>query len=226
MIRVPAWKRWLSHFFEIHLESAPSDVNPHLYVSLKRGRYQLSTAHAVYSYDDLYHNFAGLFERMRLDRLPGDEVLVLGFGLGSVPYLLEQVHGIQLSYTGVELDESVIQLASAYTLPRLDSPVQLIAADAAAFVQRNERRFDLIVVDVFLDDKIPEAIQQAGFFSRVKEGLKPGGMVIMNTLAATEQDQKKSAQLFENVFRPVFPEAVAIPVPGNLMLINDPAFLQ
>ncbi|MEL6944963.1 MAG: hypothetical protein AAFO82_20090, partial [Bacteroidota bacterium] len=51
---IPRWKRWWSYLSEIHIESAPNEINPHLYVSLRNGRYQLSTANAIYSYEDLY----------------------------------------------------------------------------------------------------------------------------------------------------------------------------
>ena len=51
-MRPPRWKQWLSYLFEMHIESAASEYNPHLYVSMKQGRYQLCTANAIYSYED------------------------------------------------------------------------------------------------------------------------------------------------------------------------------
>ena len=56
VMKQPLWKRWLSYLFEIHVESTSSDYNPHLHVSLNNGRYQLSTANAIYSFEDLYDN--------------------------------------------------------------------------------------------------------------------------------------------------------------------------
>lgn len=226
MSRVSPWKRWLSYLTEVHIESAPSEINPHLYVSLRKGRFQLSTAHAVYSYDDLYRNFGDLFERLDLKRLPGDEVLILGFGLGSVPYLLEKQEKLAFSYTGIELDEHVVQLASTFTLPRLSSPVHLITTDADIFLSITEEQYDLIIIDVFLDDFIPPAIRSLEFLGKVKRQLRPGGLVIMNTLAALSKDREESQRFFQEKFRTVFPEAVAETVPGNLMLLSSPAFFK
>ena len=92
-MKQPIWKRLLSYFFEWHIESAPSEANPHLYVSLKNGRYQLCTANAVYSYEDLYTNFLRAFEQIDFDKVPGKDVLILGLGLGSIPIILEKRFG-------------------------------------------------------------------------------------------------------------------------------------
>ncbi|NJK83808.1 MAG: hypothetical protein HC912_08335, partial [Saprospiraceae bacterium] len=152
---IPQWKYWLSHFMELHIESAPSEVNPHLYVSLKKGRLQLSAAKAVYSFEDLYTNFGKAFEQIQLNNT-NQQVLILGFGLGSIPLILEQKLGKSYTYTAVELDESVLYLANKYALPHLESPIQLICADALSFVMQCETQFDLICMDIFLDDLIPD----------------------------------------------------------------------
>ena len=90
-MKIPKWKKWLSYLMEWHIESAPSPINPHLYVSLKKGRYQLCTANAVYSYDELYNNFSDLFPQLKIEQLPGQRILVLGFGLGSIPLIIENL---------------------------------------------------------------------------------------------------------------------------------------
>lgn len=226
MTGIPFWKRWLSYLTEIHIESAPSEINPHLYVSLKNGRLQLSTAHAVYSYDDLYHNFALVFKKLDLSRLPGEAVLILGFGLGSVPYILEKKLGLQLEYTGIEIDESVIELASSYSIPRLESPVQLIQTSGEMFLDISDETFDLIIIDIFLDDVIPDEYLQIDFLEQVRDHLNPGGLVIMNTLALTAADRTASREFFSGTFKKVFPGAVAETVPGNLMLLSSPAFFK
>ena len=106
-MKQPLWKRLVSYFFEIHIESTSSEFNPHLYVSLYKGRYQLSTANAIYSFEDLYDNFSEAFEEIDLDRLAIQNVLILGFGLGSIPILLEQHFNKEYHYTGIEIDEIV-----------------------------------------------------------------------------------------------------------------------
>lgn len=216
----PAWKRWLSYLVEWHLESAPSELNPHLYVSLRRGRYQLSTARALYSFGDLYSNFSKSFDRLDLERLPGDEVLLLGLGLGSVPYMLEHRFGQSLHYTAVELDESVIYLASKYTLPDIHSPVDVICANAEAFVYYTEEQYALIAMDVFVDDQVPSEFESEEFLQALAECLLPGGLLMYNRLALTEADKKQSLDFFEGPFKKQFPNALYFDVQGNYMLLN------
>lgn len=217
----PAWKKWISHLFEWHLESAPSELNPHLYVSLHRGRYQLSTANALYSYGDLYSNFSDSFKRIDLDRLPGSEVLLLGLGLGSVPYMLEHSFGKQFFYTAVELDESVIYLASKYTLPQIQSPLEVVCADACSYVQYTESTFDLIAMDVFVDDVVPPDFEEDEFLEALAACLNPGGLLMYNRLALTDVDKEHSIAFFEGPFKRQFPQATYFDVKGNYMLLSS-----
>lgn len=217
----PAWKKWISHLFEWHLESAPSELNPHLYVSLHRGRYQLSTANALYSYGDLYSNFSDSFKRLDFDRLPGSEVLLLGLGLGSVPYMLEHSFRKQFFYTAVELDESVIYLASKYTLPQIQSSLEVICADACSYVQYTESTFDLIAMDVFVDDVVPPDFEEDAFLEALAACLNPGGLLMYNRLALTDADKERSIAFFEGPFKRQFPQATYFDVKGNYMLLSN-----
>ena len=219
-LKPPLWKRLLSYFVELHIESSPSEVNPHLYVSLKNGRYQLCTANAVYSFEDLYTNFLWAFERLELDKAPGKEVLVLGLGLGSIPFILENNLGRQFRYTAVELDEAVIYLANQYWLDGLSSPVTTICADAYAFLLQNEEQYSMICMDIFLDDLVPKPFESPEFLEALKDALAPGGLLLYNRLADNLRDQQATQLFFEQRFLPVFPQGAYLDVGGNWILLN------
>ena len=216
----------MSYLFELPVEHLGSENNPHLYVSLKRGRYQLCTAGAVYSFGDLYTNFLRAFEAVDLEALPGDEVLVLGLGLGSIPLMLEQNFGKAFHFTAVEIDETVIELAGRYALDELKSGMELVGADAYAYVLQCERRFDLICMDVFLDDLVPPEFEDPLFLSALRRLLRPGGLLLYNRLAATPGDQRRSRRFFEEDFLKVFPQGYLLDVKGNYMLFSDRALLR
>jgi SAM-dependent methyltransferase len=220
-MQVSRWKRLLSYLTELHLESAPSDLNPHLYVSLRRGRFQLCTANAVYSYGDLYDNFSRAFQRLPLDKLPIQDVLLLGFGLGSIPLMLEKTFGKNYRYTGVEMDESVLYLANKYTLPDIQSSIELICADAAAFVQQTPEQYDLICMDVFLDDQIPDTFTGQSFLKELQGLLRPGGILLYNRLSATPEDLRLTRTFWENCFLPVFPQGACWKFGGNWILVSE-----
>ncbi len=219
-MKQPLWKRLLSYLFEWHIESAPSETNPHLYVSLRNGRYQLSTANAVYSYEDLYTNYFRAFEHVNLDALPNEEVLVLGLGLGSIPLILEKKFHKQFFYTAVELDEAVIYLAGRYGLDGLSSAVDTVCADAYAFMLQNEKQYGLICMDIFLDDVVPRPFESPEFLEALKSALAPGGMLLYNRLADNDKDRRVTQHFFERHFLSVFPHGAYLDVGGNWMLVN------
>ncbi len=219
-MKQPLWKRWLSYLIEMHLESAPSDINPHLYVSLRKGRYQLSTANAVYSYGDLYDNFTKTFRKLDWPKVDVQKVLVLGFGLGSIPFMLEKIFKKKCRFTGVEIDENVLYLANKYVLPELQSSIEIFNADANAFVYQGSEQFDMIAMDIFLDDKVPPPFEELEFLQQLKKLLTPAGILLYNRLSMSNKDIRLTNSFFEEKFKLVFPDATYLDVGGNWMLIS------
>ncbi len=221
---IPTWKKYLSYITELHIESAPGKLNPHLYLSLYKGRLQLSTANAIYSFEDLYDNFAQLFAQTNWKIFTPEKILILGGGLLSINILLEK-HLKHFQSTVIEYDENVIYLASKYVINKLKMPTQLIEAEAYNFVMSCQETFDLIIVDVFDDDRIPRDILSKNFLKKNAELLSPSGLLIYNRLAKTQQDKTLSLNFFTNKFISCFPNASYIDVTGNYMLINTKKYL-
>ncbi|MBC7884428.1 MAG: fused MFS/spermidine synthase [Saprospiraceae bacterium] len=211
----------LSYLTEMHIESIESDYNEVLDVYLKHGRYQLCTANAIYSYADKYANFKDSFHMIDLDKEKIDSVLLLGFGLGSIPYMLEKKFNKKYTYTGVEIDESIIYLASKYVLDELKSDVELIQADAYLYIYQSLMKYDLICIDIFVDDKIPDVFLGLDFLNATAENLAENGFIMFNHLSNTKSDMEAAAAYFENVFKQVFHEGVCLDVRGNRMMISD-----
>ncbi|MDH3649329.1 MAG: class I SAM-dependent methyltransferase [Saprospiraceae bacterium] len=220
MNKVSWWLKAWSYVAEVQIESASSVFNPTLQVSLYRGRYQLSTERSIYSFDDLYVNYLQAFKKVTLPP-NGGEVLLLGVGLGSVPFMLEHIFKKKYSYVAVEIDDVVIYLASKYTLSRLSAPIETICADATAFVQQDSRKFDLIIVDLFLDDVIPESFEHSDMNEQVRDKLKPGGLVMYNRLYRTYGDRQRTEKFYHEVFEATYDQSSYINVKGNWILLGS-----
>ena len=217
---------YLSYLWEQSLVRTSSDYNAYLEVCVVHGRLQLVAEDAIYSFGDYYLNFRRIFEVFNYDRLPERaSVLVLGLGLGSIPELLERYIGVEYSYVAVEIDPVIIELASKYSLPALDSPVEVVQADAMAFLQLDERRFDLICVDVFQDATVPEHLEEGDFLALCQESLQPGGALIFNRLASSIPDRNAARSYFTGIFAPAFPAPYLYDTGGNYLLVNDGKFL-
>jgi len=218
---IPFWKRIWSYIKEVSIEQRSSEHNADIELLLVKGRLQLCCNDAIYSYDDLYDNFAVCFEQMHLDTPEIHEVLILGLGLGSIPYLLEKIEGKNYDYTAIEIDEEIISLASEYALPRLQSSIEVVCADAESYVMQSDRQWDMITMDIFQGLAIPERMLELFFMEELKELLAPGGVLIMNCMAETKEAREKSQLFFNEIFSAVFPASTLIMVKGNFMLISD-----
>ncbi len=215
------WQHYLSYLSDQVLESGPSDHTENISVVLRDGRLLLTANDAVYSWEDKYYNFRHAFEHLDWDGLPGTDTLLLGLGLGSVPQMLEEHFGRELHLTAVEYDATIVALAEHYLLYRLSTPIQTVVADAAQYVAQTGDRFDLILVDLFVDDAVPQGFAGEGFLRECARLLNPGGCLISNRLALRTVDKRSAERYFDDVFLKVFPKGNYLDAHSNWMLFSD-----
>ncbi|WP_224365573.1 spermidine synthase [Hyalangium versicolor] len=104
-------------------------------------------------------------------------VLLLGLGAGtSARGLLETYPGAQV--VGVELDPEVVRLARAHFA--LPDEVEVHVGDARAFLARDTRHYDTIVVDAFRFPYVPFHLTTREFMEEVQAHLAPGGVACFN----------------------------------------------
>ncbi len=219
-MKQPWWKVALSHFRDVKIETGHSEINPELYVCLARGQYQLCVKDAIYSYGNRYDNYRDTFAQLDIEQFNGKDILILGFGLGSIPYMLEKSWKFKARFTCVEYDEEIIRLFNKYVADEIQSPLEFIVGDAKLFMEMNDRKFDLIAMDVFLEDIIPAPFLGLDFMRSLKNGLKDDGLLIWNHLYHFEKDRAKADDFFKNDFSFVFEEASFIRTQGNKMMLN------
>lgn len=220
------WQVLGSYIREITIEERSSPYNEVLQVILKNGRYQLCTENAIYSYDDLYTNFAKAFAAIGVATQDIKEVLLLGLGLGSIPFILEKKFRVDCQLTAVEIDEEVIDLAQHYVLKDLQMPINCICTDARYFLQMDSQKYDLICMDVFQDDQIPEDFLGPDFLQQIASKLQPDGIFLFNHLALTSRDKKLALDYYHDVLLPFFPQATYIDADSNYVFLNHKRFLR
>ncbi len=220
----PLWKKLLSYVKEISLEQTSSLSNPYLEVLLVKGRHQLVTKDAIYSFDDKYENFRVAFERTDLDKLPGKKILLLGLGLGSVIYILEKIEQKRFEYTAVEVDPVICQLCHTYTLSHMDSFVEVIPQEAMRFLDTNEEKFDLVIMDIFQSATIPQKFQSMSFLQMLASKLKPGALMLYNRMNISKED-KQSNHSFYPIMKEVFPLSTSILTKSNMILLSNENYL-
>lgn len=214
----------MSYLIDIQLDSTSTPLNPSLNLSLRKGRYYLTTPNAVYSYGDLYDNFQKAFHHIDFEKNKFDNLLMLGFGMGSVPFMLERVFHQKFDCTGVEADAKISEWARRYTLPDLSNSINLLHIDAFDFVVNSTEKFDLVVVDIFLDDLVPAQFSTALFLEKVKKLVSQNGFLLINRLADTATALETTQAFYTNAFLAVFPEGTYFEVDGNWILASKKVF--
>jgi len=210
----------ISYLIEIPIETRNSDHSPKLRVTLKNGRYALGTNKVYYSQEDRYSSFKRAFAYIQPTQADTNRVLVLGYGLGSIPHILKRRHNIDAHYTAVEIDPVVVGMAQRYGNLPTGSIVHWINADALSYITYSKEQYDLICVDVFIDDTVPSAFLQKEFLTEAAKLLKPGGKFLFSHLTTTADQRAKVEQYLNTVFKSVFPEASYVDTSGNWVLIG------
>jgi spermidine synthase len=153
-------------------------------------------------------------------------VLILGMAAGSVARgIVENRAPGSISVVGVEIDPKVIELGRKYfALGHLGANVEVHAEDARAFLEHSADRFDMVVLDVYANQRyIPPHLVTQEFFHRVKQRLTPGGFLVANVNSPTASS--RLLQSFVRTIRSEFSvvESVAVPRRWNWELVASSA---
>lgn len=192
----------LSYFYPITIESTYSNLNPLLEVVFHDGKYMLNSANANYSYGGLYDLFKLIFKQIPIDWEKTSDVLILGFGAGCIVPLIKQ-YNTNTRIVGVEADCKVLELGRKYfDIENFDN-TSIICDTALNYVFGTNQKFDLVIIDVYLDINVPNEVESREFLHKLKLALNQNGLVIFNKLIATKSYKKQIPEL-ENLYSEVF----------------------
>lgn len=187
-------KKWLSYIVPINIKTEKSALSKTLEVTWANGELVLDSAQTNYSYGSLQRILRRGLQNIGFERIAKmNHILVLGVAGGSVIKTLSNEVGYKNIITGVEIDAQVIQIARKYF--DLDSilNLNLVVDDAFEFVLKTKDKYDLIIIDIFQDTKMPNFLFETFFINRILEILKPQGIFLFNTMCLNELDNKRNA---------------------------------
>ena len=114
---------------------------------------------------------------------PVAKVLMLGVGGGAAIHQYVNICAVQ-RITGIEFNPVHLQIAKTFF--NCQGPtIELIHADAYAWLKRHRRRFDVVIDDLFVDgigDPIRPNVIDTRWMQQLTAHLRPGGVVIQNHL--------------------------------------------
>lgn len=130
-------------------------------------------------------------------------VLIIGLGGGTIPRALRDV-APQARIDVVEIDPAVVKVARRYFDLGDSSAVNVIEADGRVQVKkalREQQRYDLIMLDAFDHEYIPEHLLTQEFLNEVKGLLTPNGVLAANTFSSSRLYDHEST-----TYASVFPQ--------------------
>jgi SAM-dependent methyltransferase len=108
---------------------------------------------------------------------------MIGCGGGTLGTMLARA-GRQVSI--VDIDPVSFTVAKRYFgLPR---KVACYVGDGLGFMQKTRRRYDVLIVDAFRGEKIPEHLQDAAFFEAAGRCLRRNGIALVNICLERKSD--------------------------------------
>jgi spermidine synthase len=138
------------------------------------------------------HALFGLLHQKRPRR-----VLIIGCGGGSLATMLSREG---TSVTLLDVDPRAFAIARRYF--HMPASVECHLADGARFLRRNSARYDAIVLDAFVEGRIPGHFLTPNFHRLAKARLRRGGIVLINMVIRGDDDPLFAA--LAKAFAPVW----------------------
>lgn len=179
------------------VERVRSEISPCLEITYVNGRYMLNSLHVNYSYGSIQKIFDIEFKKNKIKERKMNDVLILGFGAGGIACLLQEKYKIKCSVTGVEIDNQVLLLARKYFNNSSFRNAEIVCADAVDYMKKNKKLFDLIIVDICIDNIVPKEVESAEFLKNLKESLQEKGMIIFNKYIFNSETEKSANKLYD-----------------------------
>jgi spermidine synthase len=113
-----------------------------------------------------------------------ERILEIGLGGGSIAsYLSAALPGAEI--LTVELDKDVVELAKKHFRYEETARMTTVVADGRAFLMRDSRTWDMILLDAYRGPFVPFHLLTKEFYRLVKSRLNPGGVVLQNIEPST-----------------------------------------
>ena len=158
-----------------------------------------------YDYAMMAPFMAGVEEEKEL------EVLILGMGTGT--YAAQGARFFDNVRTeGVEIDEKITRLSYEYF--ELPGDIPVTTYDGRAYLNVDEKKYDVIMVDAYQDITIPFQMSSVEFFTLVKEHLTKDGVMVVN-MNMRGQEEGNINQYLSDTIAEVFGNVYTVDVAGG-----------
>ncbi len=128
-------------------------------------------------------------------------ILIIGLGGGTLPEVYHTLFP-EAEIIISEIDEAVLSVAEDFFDFAQTDKIKVDIGDGRVYVKRAALRnesFDLVIIDAFNGEYIPEHLMTEEFLQEIKQLLPEDGMLVSNTFSTSRLYDAES-QTYQNVF--------------------------
>lgn len=163
-----------------------SEYNGKLELTTIFGKTYLNTVNTNYSYGSLQKVLK--YALKQVDLTSANHILVLGLGGGSVLKTLRSSFNFTGRITAVDIDPVIIDIARNEFNVFSNENTFIVCADAKEYLKNNNDEFDIIIIDLFIDNHIPAGFLSEAFWHDVVRCVSKDGTIIFNMLCSPPSD--------------------------------------
>ena len=171
-----------------------SDFSGEIELTVFQGKKMLDTKNANYSFGSQQV----ILEKglAQIDFSSVNSILLLGLGAGSTVFSIRNKFNNKAHIDAVEIDQKIIDIAfDEFNIGKVAN-LSVFNEDAFDFMQRNKKHYDLIIVDIFIDTKVPEQFYSEQFATLIANALNKNGTMV-NNLGIDLQSASKAWQFVQ-----------------------------
>jgi spermidine synthase len=219
-------QKLFSYIIPIKIFKKKSERSKIIEVTWANGELVLDSENTNYSYGSLQRILRYGLRNIGYDTIRKmDHILVLGVAGGSVIKTLVDEIEYKGKITGVEIDPDMIQIANQYFNLNQIKQLEIVIDDAFEFVLKTKNKYDLIIIDIFEDIKMPNFLFESFFSGRICSLLKSNGFVLFNTMILDEAHNVRNRKYISEINSELFASKMLprVEVHNELIIIEKVA---
>ena len=142
-------------------------------------------------------------------------IAIFGVGGGGALFQLERMYP-NASITAVDYDAEIIRLGKKYFHFDRFTNTTFVIVDARKFVSdpKNFHAFDLVIIDLYIGNDVPEFVTSETFLNNTKKIVAPQGAVMMNYFSY--KNQQKESKLLLDKLSEIYQSVISRPNRRNI----------
>lgn len=193
-------QKLFSYIVPIKIFKKKSQRSKIIEVTWANGELVLDSENTNYSYGSLQRILRYGLRNIGYDAiLKMDHILLLGVAGGSVVKTLVDEIQYKGKITGVEIDPEMIKIANEYFNLNQIKQLEVVIDDAFEFVLKTKNKYNLIIIDIFEDIKMPNFLFERFFSERICSLLQNHGFVLFNTMILDEAHNVRNRKYISEI---------------------------